>query len=141
MAISFAFYADSGLTTPVSSEQLVQAADGSLSPAQVEVFFGSTVAGRQARAASNPGTDQIILSVNDSNPGGGEPASAIKLALTQGGLAGATGGAPLNLGTQILSGSGNAVPVWIQFTDSTAVVQSDSTISLQLNSVVEDAYP
>jgi hypothetical protein len=64
----------------------------------------------------------------------------IKLALTSGGLAGATPGAGLALGTTILSGSGNAVEVHIRVTNA-VTDPNDNTgypeITLNLNEVEE----
>lgn len=68
------------------------------------------------------------------------PASEIKLALSSGGLAGATGGSALSLATTILSGTANAVPVYIRVTNSVSTV-SDTTgypdIKLYMNEVIE----
>jgi hypothetical protein len=65
MATTFAFYLDSGLTnvvqvaTPINFSQKVGATD----PQDATVYFGSTTANRQARAASNPGVDNLVVSV------------------------------------------------------------------------------
>lgn len=64
----------------------------------------------------------------------------IKLALTSGGLAGATGGAALDLGDTILSGAVNAVEVNIRITNAVTTVYSDTgypEIALFINEVVE----
>ena len=63
----------------------------------------------------------------------------IKLATTSGGLAGATAGAGLNLGTAILSGVGNATTFWMQRTDADLVDQDQTQLRLVTNAVREDA--
>lgn len=62
----------------------------------------------------------------------------VRLATTQGGLASATWGAALNLGTSILSGAGNAATVWIEVRDSTHYVQNTDLV-LGTNTVRESA--
>jgi hypothetical protein len=137
MAVTFQFYSDAALTLPITSQGFVQAADASIPPDQRNVFFGSTTASRTLKEATNPGVNNINLTPTDSGIGTGEPATAVKLSLTQAGLATATAGAALSLGTQVLSGSANAKSVWIQVTDATAVVGTYTDLSLQTSSVVE----
>lgn len=137
MALTFQFYSDAALTLPISSQGFVQAADASIPPDQRVVYFGSTTASRTLKAASNPGVDPINVNVIDANTGSGEPATAVKLAATQAGLAAAVAGAALSLGTQVLSGSANAKPVWIQVIDATAIVGTYTDLSLQTVSCVE----
>lgn len=68
------------------------------------------------------------------------PTTEVKLALTSGGLAGATPGALLNLSTTVLSGTANAIPVYVRITNTVTTV-SDSTLfpelTLVMNEVVE----
>lgn len=64
----------------------------------------------------------------------------IKLASTSGGLAGATAGAALNLGTTLLSGSANAVEVHMRVTNAVTNVRNNTgqpEISVDINEVVE----
>lgn len=68
------------------------------------------------------------------------PITEIKLALTSGGLTGATGGAALNLGTTITSGSANAVAVYIRMTNAVTTVSDSTTfpeLALYINEIVE----
>ena len=109
MATTYAFFHDSALTSAVGSGNPITALQdtiNSLAPVDVQIWFGSATASRKARASSNPGVDQIAVTISDSATGSGEPASAVKLATSQGGLDSATAGASLNIGTQVLSGSG-----------------------------------
>lgn len=68
------------------------------------------------------------------------PTTEIKLALSSGGLAGATAGAALALGTTLTSGVANAVPVYIRITNTVTRV-SDTTgypdIKCYINEVLE----
>lgn len=68
--------------------------------------------------------------------------SEIKLALTEAGLAGATAGAALVLGTDVLSGTANALEVWMRVTNTVTTVSSNSAqpeIALAINEVIEGA--
>lgn len=196
MALTFKFFLDSALTTPLAgpllSEHLV---DGSEPQDEFTIYFGSAAAGKKAEANSNPGVDQIAVtptpvvaawaaatakSVGDivrptahngyryksivgGATGGAQPTwpttigstvvdggvtwqceseindiTDVKLAATQGGLAGATWGAALNLGTSVLSGAANAKPVWIKVRDSTLYVQN-TDLQVKTNIIKESA--
>lgn len=68
------------------------------------------------------------------------PTTEIKLALTEAGLNSAVAGAALNLGTQILSGAANAVPVWFRFTNTVTTVSDDTgfpELSINVNAIKE----
>jgi hypothetical protein len=67
---------------------------GVITPHQRRFYLGNADGGYIFQAASDPGVDPITLSVVDAVPASGQPASAIKLATTQAGLAGAVA-APL----------------------------------------------
>ncbi len=117
---TFNLFTNAGLTVVFGGTLLIdQNVDGSTGPVDTQLWIGSTAVGKTLQADSDPGVDQIVMSINDSAPAMGNPATDVKLASTQGGLAGATPGASLNLGTSILSGVGNAVTFWIRVEDST----------------------
>lgn len=63
----------------------------------------------------------------------------IKLATTQAGLAGATPGAALSLGTAINSGAGSAVELWVQVDDANGVVTTDTELFLETVEIEEDS--
>lgn len=68
------------------------------------------------------------------------PTTEIKLALSSIGLDSAVAGAALNLGTQILSGSTNAIPVYFRFTNTVTTVSDDTgypELSINVNSIKE----
>ena len=193
---TFALYADASLTTPLSELATDHKTDFSTDPQDRQMWFGSTTPSRQLRAASNPGVDQIVLTITQKiaawsasaaiasgakrrptttnnriyqaggagTTGGTEPTwpttlgatvvdnditwtclayedtpNEYKLALTAGGLAGATAGASLNLGTTILSGAGNALAVWTRATNPDANIQDEAMIRHETNALREDA--
>lgn len=132
---TFKIYTDAALTTEFTGNlSFTQNVDGSTGMQTAQLWLGSTSTGKTLQAQSNPGVDQITLSVVDSAPASGHPASEVKLARPNSSdLTGATGGAPLNLGTAISSGVGNAINFWIGVTDSTGVVGTSTELSVQTN--------
>lgn len=136
MAFNFGFFSDAALTTPISTPLVFSQQIGASAPDDKVVYYGGAT-GYQVKAQSNPGVDQITVSVVDSAGGSGSPATDVKLALTNGGLASATGGAALNLGTVISGGTANAVPVHIRVTDSTAVTGLNTDLSLTTNALYQ----
>lgn len=187
MTFALGWYSDAGLTAPITPYLTVdQLDDGSDGPVDVAIYLGSTLADKEYVAASNPGTDQMTVSVSYATAtwapstayavgnyvrpltpnakkyrcsvagttgtteptwgttNGGTTVSGtatfvcepihqpaeIKLALTQSGLDGATGGASINIGTQLLSGIPNALQVWTRIEDATAF--EGATVDLQL---------
>ncbi len=133
-------YDDAGLTTLATMPLAFTQDDlGVITPHQRRFYLGNADAGYIFQAASDPGVDPITLSVVDAVPASGQPASAIKLATTQAGLASATGGADLELAATLLSGSVNAVQIWVQFDDATATVATDNNISLALSTLTVTA--
>lgn len=130
MAETFKFYTTAALTTELTS--LTPNGTSHTYP----IYFGSATADKKVEAASDPGTDQITVTPTDANAGSGHPATDIKLATTEGGLAGATAGAALNLGTSVVSAT--PAVIWVQLTDSTSGAAGvDTDLSLVLNSLVE----
>lgn len=136
--MTFKFFSDDGLTVPftgVGPIPFAQSAGGA--PSQVRVKFGSAAAGKRLQAASDPGTDPVQVSVIDDDDGTGLDTTAVRLALSAGGLASATPGAPLTIGTTILSGAENAVDVYISV-DAGAVTPATFTdLKLRVAGVIE----
>ena len=138
MAVSFDFFSDANLTTvltELASTHLV----GSAATVDQKVYFGSAQASRKAEADSSPGVDQITISIVDADNLTGQPATAVKLATTQAGLDSAVAGASLDIGTQVLSGSVNAIEVWVRTDETTDVVGNYTDLSLQTNTLRETA--
>lgn len=199
MAISFAFYDDSGLTTPNSGLlQLTHYNDLSDNDTDGVLYLGSTVSGRTLRDLAAPGSGNITVSIVDILPqwaattayslgqmlqplaspdgyryecttagtsDGSEPTwdttpgnttadgsvvwtnagakheeTEVKLASTNGGLAGATAGASLSLGTSISGGVGNQVEIHYRITNAVTYIGDNTgypALALQLSAVEE----
>lgn len=137
MANTLAFYNDAGLTSQATSIVVTQAVDGSAAPVDRVVYLGSTASGTVFEAASNPGVDNITVSITDSAPGSGVEAAHVKLALTNGGLSSATPGAALSVGTSINSGPGNGVAINLRVDTPALAFGLYAQIALQTNTTNE----
>jgi hypothetical protein len=136
MAGTFGFFLDASLTSPLTTSL-----KASGTSTDFRLWFGSaeTAGAYQVDADSDPGVDQISVSVTDSAPSTGHTASAVQLALTQSGLSGATGGAALDLGTTIESGAANAVEFWVRVTDAVGSLTTSTELGLTTNDIIESA--
>lgn len=65
---SFGFFSDAALTQPLSTWTRFHTTDGALDPVDKQIWFGSTDGTKKAEAASNPGVDQIVLSIAYVHP-------------------------------------------------------------------------
>lgn len=83
--------------------------------------------------ALTPGTSQLQARVIDLDAGDAFPATDIKMALTQAGLDSAVGGADLSLGTEIISGVSNALPVWFRCTNAATTLSDTLAYEIHLN--------
>lgn len=108
----------------------VQSIAGTGTTGATEPAWPTTVG---ATVTDNPGANQVVW-INDGKL---HEATEIKLATTSGGLASATAGASLNLGTLISGGSANAVPIYMRIDDATAVIGSVTELSLTIKNVEE----
>ena len=135
MSNTLDFYADAGLATPAPSIYAVQSSDGSAAAVDRVVYLGSPAAAKRFLASSDPGVDQITVSI--ASGGAGVPASALRLALTQGGLDSSTPGAPLDVGVEIISGAGNAVPVHVRIDAGVLASGLYSNLTLATNETRE----
>ena len=100
-----------------------------------EVFLVGTSA-KTFKAESDPGIDNILVSFADTV--GGLAPSNIKLATTEAGLAAATAGASLSLGTEIAITAANVghKSIWVEMTDSSGVVGTQANLALSVNNCV-----
>lgn len=138
MADLIAFFHDAALTVPVDALHPIASVQSSASPdpVQVQVYLAA-LDGVTLEAESDPGVDPITISVVDADGGSGEPPTAIKLALTQAGLATAVAGDPLAVGVQLVGGLAGAVPIWVEIDDQTGVRGMYTDLSLQTNVMLE----
>lgn len=137
MPATFAIYSDASLTTELVTLEQSFASDGSDGAIDRLVYIGSTATGKKILAASDPDVDSIPISIVDSNGGDGQLAADIKLALTQGGLAAATGGAAITGPAQILSGAAQALAVWLRIDPSNLAEGTYTDLSISFGPVVE----
>jgi hypothetical protein len=134
MANNFFFSSSATLDSELTSLSIA----GSPTTQDFTVYFGATATGLKVEANSDPGNDQITVSIVDADPGNGHEAAEIKLALTEAGLDTATGGADLDLGTSITSGTSNKKTIWIRATNAEGSYY-DLNLSLAINELVESS--
>lgn len=137
MTISLSFFLDAGLTTPLSSLAVAQQSDGAGAAEDRVIYLGSPVASKRFRDAASPGVAQINVSITDMASGTGAAASAVKLATSAAGLATATAGAALTLGTQINSGVGGAVAIYIRIDTPALAEATYNDLGLHINNLIE----
>ncbi|MCK2183498.1 hypothetical protein [Halomonas getboli] len=98
------------------------------------------------QAASNPGTDAILVSVVDDAPSSGHAADEVTLALTAGELDTNTAAASLTIsetdstnGEHLLSGISGAVAVHVRVENAVTAVVDSTELSLQVVATVDSA--
>lgn len=130
---SWKFYSDAALTQEVATAfQILQNVNGNTPDAErvFQFWLGSTFAARKLQRASNPGVDQIILGIVDDDVVNGQPANALKI--YQGAAPPAdwnqiAGGNQIVLGTELLSGAANAIPIFVRWDDALGVISPTDT--------------
>lgn len=127
------FYADAGMTAQLASLPLQLPDTGG--SVEAIIYFGSPSSGKTLQAASGPGTDPITITPADSAGGSGLAASSVQLALSYAGLAAATPGAGVAVGSTLASGA--AVAVFARLTLGATAVGSYADLSLETNAVIE----
>lgn len=138
MTATFDFFTDTALTSAAPSPlQVSHNSDFSDNPQDFQFFFGSLEASVKIEANSNPGVDNIVISVEDSDPGPNHETTEIKLATTQGGLTAATPGASLTVGTVVNSGDANDFEFWVRVTNAVSTVSTITELSTTTNSLKE----
>lgn len=128
--MTFAWYSDAGLTAPLTRADFVRGSTAT--PVNRIAYFGSTATGKRLENVDDPGVDPVQVSVVDAASGSGVEVANVKLALTFAGLDSATGGAPLSIGTTILSGAANAVAVFIRITSAITTPGNYDDVELQV---------
>lgn len=135
MAITLKFYSDAGLTTELSGLSYSRDSAGASPADDRVVYLGSTVAGHTIEAQD--GVSDVLVQVVDSASGSGVPASAVKLALSSGGLAAAVAGAPLSLGASLTTGAGNSVAIHIRVATGALAIGLYTDLKLATNPLAE----
>lgn len=127
------FFADAGMTVQLAS--LAQQLPDTGGSSEAVVYFGAPASGKTLQAASDPGTDPITITPADSAGESGLAASSVRLALSYAGLAAATPGAGVAVGSTLASGA--AVAVFVRVTLGATAVGSYADLSLVTNPVIE----
>ena len=133
--MSIGFFTDSGLSQPAARLSATAASSGAGSSDHL-FYLGGTDAAREHVAASDPGVDDIEVSIADSEGGTSLLPSALRLATTQGGLGTATPGAALAVGTNLIGGSANAVTVWLRVDAPAIAAAIYDNLSLTTNDLI-----
>lgn len=133
------FFTDSGLASPASIAFALQASDGTAPPADAVYYLGDPDSSRAWRASSDPGVDDITVSIEDSAGGTSLLPAKVRLALSQGGLGSATPGAALDIATEIAGGTSNAVEVWVRVDSDVFAADIYDNLSLSVNSMISVA--
>lgn len=128
--MAFQIYTDAALTTPLSGNIAIASAS-----VDRQFWLGSTTSG--VKAVADAGGD-ITITPSDSDTGTTPAATIVKLATTQAGLTGATGGAALTVGTQVLGGAGNGFEFWTRVANPLTGVSKDTTIGFTTNALREE---
>ena len=71
--------------------------------------------------------------------GSGVAVTAVKLALSSGDLATAAAGMPLNVGTQLLSGGANVLPIYVRIDTPALAIGKYTDLSLATSQLLEEA--
>jgi hypothetical protein len=133
--MSIGFFTDSGLSQPAARLTATAAANGSGS-SDHQFWLGGTDEMREHVAASDPGVDDVEVSITDGAGGASLLPSALRMATTQGGLSTAMPGAPLAVGTSIAGGSANAVAVWVRVDAPAIAAAIYDNLSLTTNDLI-----
>lgn len=135
------FYSDTNLTTLLTSPmEFSQNIDGTSGDLDAVFYFGDPSSSVSIYAASNPGVDQITVSIADTtnSAGNGPQVLDVKLALTSGGLATAIAGASLDVGTSIAGGIAGKKSIHIRMhTPTTSVAGTFTELSISSNPTVK----
>lgn len=137
MATTFGFYLNSSKTLPITTAAVFSINAGDGVPVDTIIYFGSTTASRKCQAASSPGFDTIKVMIEDAAVGSGQPATAVKLALSANGLNSASPGAQLDLGVSQVLSSQLGIPIYVRVTDQTGVVGNYTDLAIKTNDLFE----
>lgn len=130
MAVTFTFFHDAAMTQEITSGNPYTQILG-------VIYFGSVSTTTKAQVTANPGVDPITVNVVDAAPGSGIEASSIKLALSSGGLSGATPGAALALSATVNGGA--AVPVHVQYTPPLIAANTYTELTFETDDLTESS--
>ena len=138
--MAWKLYTDAACTTPFGGTQLVNSKQNLTDNPQDFTYYYANVDDDPMDSGSikleeqtDPGVNQIQLYVEDASPGSVHEATEITLALSSGDLGVNTPGDPLNLGTQLLSGASNALPVYVRVVNAVTTLGRSTELSIWVN--------
>lgn len=135
MAITFRFYTDPALTTPLDRPLYLFMSSAAGASGDGVLYLGSTVPGRVLQATAEPGV--AVVSVSIDGGAGGLPVNAVRLASSAAGLDSAVPGASLDLGVEIASQI--AVAIHFRVTQDGFTPGDFANLALQINALSEFA--
>lgn len=124
------FFEDSGMSLPAVKLKAMQASVGSSAPADFVYWLATNDTDRTWYAASDPGADDIVVSVVDAASGAELPSTALRLALASEDLATATPGAALAVGTEVLPGTPVAIHVRVDTASIASAIYDNLTLTV-----------
>lgn len=130
------FFMDAGMSLPAGKLKAMQASDGSSAAVDFVYWLVADDVDRTYYAASDPGVDDIVVSVVDAAAGASMLPTTLRLALSAEDLATATPGAALAIGTEVLSGSVNAVAVHVRVDSAAIAAGIYENLSLATNPLI-----
>lgn len=130
--MSFGFFADAGLTVPLTSLQVTISTAGGSS--EGIVFFGSPAA---EASLTRDGGGAIEIEIADADPGDGLAATAVRLALSAFDLDSATPGDPLDIGETVQGGAAHARAVFWRVTVAAGAASTFTDLGLSVPDVLE----
>lgn len=133
------FFDDSGLSVQSTGLTAIQATTGASAAVDREVFLSVTDTGRAWYAASDPGVDDIVVSIADSAGGTSLLPSSVRMALLSADLGTATPGASLVIDTAVQPGSINAISFWVRIDAPVFAAGIYSNLSLTTNDLISQA--
>jgi hypothetical protein len=131
---TWGWYSNASLTT-----ELTQLEARTLPYTDFRLWYGAPETGTKIEATSDPGVDDLVISIADSDVGTGQETTAVQLADSLAGLDTAVAGDPLTIGTSLLSGSANAFELYVRVTDELGSVGSSTELSLEITDWTESA--
>lgn len=136
MAISFKFFADPGLTQPLTSLAVARTTSGGSPPTDRIVYLGSPFDDGRYISAAAVG-DPINVSPVETEESGSVLPAHIALALSSAGLATATPGDALALPNTINCGAANAIAVHVRVLTPALAAGEYAQVRLQSDDVYE----
>lgn len=125
------FYADSALSQPLDSTQVVFDREIGGDPVDRAFYLGNPDS--NLRYEADDGSGLITVGVTDSDPGSGWSATDIRLALSEAGLDSATPGEAVEITGPIQGGLSGAKPVWVRFEGTSPTPLTADDLGLTTN--------